>query len=636
MAPLAGRVLTAVATSVTGFGVVLGVLEGQSASALACLAGVVAAGVAWVVVRHEPSSTVGPALAWGSAAVAVVLIVEMVAASASGASPLPGAGLASPVWVGLWPLHLAGILVLLLVFPDGRLPGRRWLLVPAAYVGGTAATVAASWGAREVGGVVVSGPTGAWVVPVAVVGLTVIGASLVSAVLAVVRRYRAGDGRRREQIRWLMLAGGVTVGLLVLGWGVDASGAPLALSYSPFLVGVVVLVPVSVGVAIVRHDLYDIDRLLGTAASWALTLVGSALVFAGVVLLTSRVVGLGTGWAPTAAAFVTALTLLPLQRYLALVTGRLVDRDRFVAVAGVEQFAADVRAGTRAPEEVEEVLRAAQRDPALRLLLARPGRPWTDVSGQEEVDSAGMGVRAGGAEIARIVLGRDSARDRRRIAALAHAGWVPIEVSRLRLALREAVAEAEASRRRLAEATTRERKRLERDLHDGIQPRLVATGMRLRSLQQQGLSAEQGTDIDAAVAELEATVAEIRHLAHGIRPSRLDDGLGAALESVRAECPLPLEVRVGELPALDDTRAVTAYYVVSEAVANALKHARASRIVVCAHGEGGALVVEVRDDGMGGIPSHALTGMRDRVQSLGGRLGVVSPPGRGTTVRAVL
>jgi signal transduction histidine kinase len=636
MAPLAGRALTAVATFVTGFGVVLGVLEADSAAALACLAGLVAAGVGWVVVRHEPSSAVGPALAWSSAAVAGVLVIEMVAASSYGSSPLPGAGLASAVWVGLWPLHLGGVILLLLVFPDGRLPARRWLLVLAAYLAGTAATVASSWGAREVGGVVVGGPTGGWVVPVAVAGLAVVGASLVAAVLTVAARYRAGDGRRREQIRWLMLAGGVTVGLLLLGWGVDALGAPLALSYSPFLVGVVVLVPVSVGVAIVRHDLYDIDRLLGATASWALTLVGSALVFAVVVVVTSWVIDVGTGWAPATAAFVTALTLLPLQRHLATVVGRLVDRDRFVAVAGVEQFAADVRAGTRAPEEIEQVLRAAQRDPALRLLLARPGKPWTDVAGNEEADPAGIGVRAGGAEIARIVLGRDSARARRRIAALAHAGWVPIEVSRLRLALREAVAETEASRRRLAEATTRERKRLERDLHDGIQPRLVATGMRLRSLQQHGLTPEQGADIDIAVAELEATVAEVRHLAHGIRPSRLDDGLGAALESLRTECPLPLEVTIGDLPELDDTRAVTAYYVVSEAVANALKHAQASRIDVRVHAHADALTVEVRDDGMGGLSADALTGMRDRVQSLGGRLGIVSPPGDGTTVRAML
>ena len=100
--------------------------------------------------------------------------------------------------------------------------------------------------------------------------------------------------------------------------------------------------------------------------------------------------------------------------------------------------------------------------------------------------------------------------------------------------------------------------------------------------------------------------------------------------------PLPLEVTIGDLPELDDTRAVTAYYVVSEAVANALKHAQASRIDVRVHAHADALTVEVRDDGMGGLSADALTGMRDRVQSLGGRLGIVSPPGDGTTVRAVL
>jgi signal transduction histidine kinase len=184
---------------------------------------------------------------------------------------------------------------------------------------------------------------------------------------------------------------------------------------------------------------------------------------------------------------VTALTLLPLQRFLTSATGRFVDHDRFVTLAGVEAFAVDVRSGRRAPEEIEEVLRTAQRDAGLRLFLARPEGSWCDLAGFEVEAPGGLAVQANGAVIARIVLGHDSARARRRAGELARAGWVPIEVSRLRLALRDALAEVEASRARLAEATALERKRLERDLHDGVQSRLVATGMRLRSLQQHGL-----------------------------------------------------------------------------------------------------------------------------------------------------
>lgn len=635
MAPLTSRVLTAAAIGITGAGLALAVVDRDGAAALTCLAAVFAVGCGLVLVRREPSSAVAPALAWSSAGASTVMLVEVLARSSYDPSPHPFAELARPIWVGIWPVNVAGVLVLLLVFPDGRLPGRRWAVLPGIFACGTVAMVATGWGAREVGDRVVGGPSGSWVTVVGVLGLLAIGSSLVLAVASVVLRYRSGDAVRREQIRWLMLAAVLTVTCLLAGWVALAVGAPLPMAFTPFLVGVVVLLPAAVGVAIVRHDLFDVDRVLSATAAWVLTLIGSSAVFAAVVLVTGRMVGESTGLAPTTAAFITALTLLPLQRYLAIATGRLVDHDRFVAVAEVERFAADVQAGERTPEEVEEVLRLAQRDPGLRLVLARPDGTWVDIRGSEVDPPAAIAVRAHGAVIARIELGRDSARARRRIAELARAGWVPIEVSRLRLELREALAEAEAGQVRLAEATAAERKRLERDLHDGVQPRLVATGMRLRSLQLR-LGSTDSVEVDTAVDELEATIAELRRLAHGIRPSRLDDGLGAALASLRAQAPVPVQVRIGELPELDDLRALTAYFVASEGVANALKHANAARIEVYAQASDGRLVIEVRDDGIGGIPPLGLTGLRDRVQYLHGELQVTSPAGTGSIIRAVL
>lgn len=635
MAPLTSRVLTAVATGVTGAGVALAVVDRDGPATLTCLAALVAVAIGWVVVRREPTSAVGPALAWSSTGVACVMTVEVLARSTYEASPYPLASLARPFWIGMWPVNLAGVLVLLLVFPDGRLLDRRWLFLPVGYAIGTAAMIAASWDARQVDDRVVAGPSGSWATATGLFGIVTIGSSLVLAVTCVVLRYRRGNERRRDQIRWLMLAAVVTITFLVLGWVALGLGTPVPAAFSPFLVGIVVLLPAAVGIAIVRHDLFDVDRVLGTTTAWVLTLVGSAAVFAAVVLVTGRLIDESTRLAPTTAAFVTALTLLPLQRYLATAVGRLMDRDRFVAVAEVETFAAEVRAGERPPEQIEDVLRAAQHDPKLRLTLARPDGSWADLRGTAVESPAGIAVRAYGVVIARIVLGHDSARARRRVADLARAGWVPIEVSRLRLELRDALTEADAGRTRLAEATAAERKRLERDLHDGIQPRLVGTGMRLRSVQRR-LGVEDSVEVDAAVAELEATVAELRRLAHGIRPSRLDDGLGAALGSLRADRPVPVDVMIGDLPELDEARALAAYFVASEGVANALKHAHAARIEVCAQMADGRLFVEVRDDGRGGVAPLGLTGLRDRVQSLQGDLEVISVDGTGTTIRAVL
>ena len=426
----------------------------------------------------------------------------------------------------------------------------------------------------------------------------------------------------------------MVVVLLVGGWLAEALGASLDVAYTPFLVAAVVLVPAAVGTAMVRHDLFDIDRLLGDGATWLVTLVASAAIFGAVVTVLSPAVGTGSGLGPSAAAFVTALALLPMHRVLARQVGRVVDRDRFVAVAAVERFAADVRAGRRQPEEIETVLREAQRDPELRVALARPDG-WSDLHGAAVDEPAGFALEAGGDTIARITLGWESARARRRIADLARAAWVPLEVSRLQLGLREALDEVEASRVRLVDAAATERKRLERDLHDGAQQRIIATGMRLRSLQRR-VEPDVATEIDTVVGELEATVGELRRLAQGVRPSRLDDGLAPALEGLLAASPVPVDLHVDLLPETDEIRTLTAYLVASEAVTNALKHAQAGRIGVRLGTQGDRLTVEVSDDGVGGVPDGGLTALRDRVASVGGRLRVDSPHGGGTTVSAVV
>lgn len=635
MAPVASRGLTAAATVVpcVGIGLSLAVGQGGAGGLVAQAVILVAVAIGWVVVVRVPDSPVGPALAWTSGAVSLVSINDLLAASAYTSTPLPLASLARHAWVGAWPVNLAGLLALLLVFPDGRHRGRFWAAVPWVYGAATAAMVAGLWDGRQVDGAVV-GDRAPLQAALSGVALLLVGGCLIAAVMSLVKRYRQGEDRRRLQIRWLLAAGSVVVLLLVGGWVAEALGASLEAAYTPFLLAVVLLVPAAVGLAMVREDLFDIDRLLSDGATWLVTIVVSAGIFGAVVVIVSRSLGAGADLGPATAAFVTALGLLPLHRALSRVVGRLVDRDRFVAVAMVERFAADVRSGRRPPEEIEAVLREAQRDPKLRLALARPNG-WTDLEGHAVDHPGGFALEAGGDTIARINLGWDSARARRRLAELARAAWVPIEVSRLRLAMREALDEVEASRVRLVDAAATERKRLERDLHDGAQQRIIATGMRLRSLQRR-LDPTAAREVDVAVGELEATVAELRRLAHGVRPSRLDDGLGPALEALLAASPVPVNLQVESIPAADEARVLTAYLVASEAVTNALKHARPQRIGVRLSSQGERLSIEVTDDGVGGVPDGGLTALRDRVASVGGRLDVQSPTGGGTTVSAVV
>ena len=206
--------------------------------------------------------------------------------------------------------------------------------------------------------------------------------------------------------------------------------------------------------------------------------------------------------------------------------------------------------------------------------------------------------------------------------------------------VRQRLAEVEESRARIVTAGIEERRRLERDLHDGAQQRLVSIGLDLRHVQNE-LSGEHGpahTALDQVVSELAAAIRELRELARGIRPPALDEGLAAALEHLAARTPLPTAIEASP-GALDDEVEAAAYFFASEALTNTVKHSGATRASVTALRDNGDLVVSVSDDGGGGAsaePGSGLEGIADRLAALGGRLTVSSPPGQGTTVSAHL
>jgi signal transduction histidine kinase len=145
--------------------------------------------------------------------------------------------------------------------------------------------------------------------------------------------------------------------------------------------------------------------------------------------------------------------------------------------------------------------------------------------------------------------------------------------------------------------------------------------------------------LDGTVAELGTAVAELRQVAHGLRPSSLDDGLGPALSNLTSKVPIPVRLDVRAAGPLPDELTTTAYYVASEAVANTLKHAAAGSVDLQVAQHNGELRVRVSDDGLGGATPRAgsgLAGLADRIAALGGTFRVQSPPGGGTTIEAVL
>ena len=215
------------------------------------------------------------------------------------------------------------------------------------------------------------------------------------------------------------------------------------------------------------------------------------------------------------------------------------------------------------------------------------------------------------------------------------AAGLAIEIARLRVEVRRQLAEVEASRARIVTAGFDERRRLERDLHDGAQQRLVSIGLGLRHVQGQLEPGSRPAEaLDATVQELSRAIEELRELARGVRPMGLDDGLARALRELAARSRLRVQVDATD-ERFEDRIETAAYFVASEALANAAKHAGASRVRVDAGRENGSLVLTVTDDGVGGaVPSDGsgLAGIGDRVAALGGSVSVSSPPGAGTVV----
>jgi signal transduction histidine kinase len=203
----------------------------------------------------------------------------------------------------------------------------------------------------------------------------------------------------------------------------------------------------------------------------------------------------------------------------------------------------------------------------------------------------------------------------------------------------EAQAEVTASRARIVTAADEARRRIERDLHDGVQQRLVMLALMMSGIRDR-VPADVRADVDEARDELAATRQELRDLCEGVHPAiLLEAGLDAAIRALARRSPLPVRVRMRAAGRLPVSIEITAYYVATEAFTNAAKHASASAVDIVIQESDATLTVQVRDDGVGGADASrgsGLTGLRDRVEAVGGRLTLDSPAGGGTVLTVLL
>ena len=498
--------------------------------------------------------------------------------------------------------------------------------------------------------------------------------ALGTAVYAQAHRYRrVSDAAQRRQVRWVVLgiSGalggflGTTLALALLVPAPNSPGALLAhLAANVTIYASVLLIPASIGVAIGRDRLFNIDRIVNRALVFG-TLTASVvglyvLVVGGLgAMLQAR----GNLLVSIVAAGLVAVLFQPLREKLQRAVNRLMYGER------AEPYAVLSRLGDRLESTpahdavlpaVTRTLQETLKLPYAEIQLKRePGFETAASVGEPTADALRLPLVYGGRTVGRLMLGPRpgdegfSEAERRlledlahQIGASAHAALMTDEALRLS-------ADLQRSRERLVAAREEERRRLRRDLHDGLGPQLSSQALTIDAVR-----AIMRRDPDAAEelllelkADAQEAVTDIRRLVYGLRPPALDDlGLLGALRETAAQYGakgLNVSLEVPEnMPPLSAAVEVAAYRIAQEALTNVARHAGATRAIVSiAPDEAGGLRVEVRDDGAGmpdrqadtaGHAGVGLTSMRERATELGGTLAVDSLPEGGTRVLARL
>jgi signal transduction histidine kinase len=336
------------------------------------------------------------------------------------------------------------------------------------------------------------------------------------------------------------------------------------------------------------------------------------------------------------ATFIT-IGLAPVAFVLALLGARL-------AQSALGDLVVELRAEP-GPADLRDALARALRDPSLELAYWLPDyRSYVDLDGRplelpEEPGRTTTLIERNGSRVAALRHDAALADEPQLLGAVTAAAAIALENGRLQAELRARLEELRGSRARVIAAAQSERQRLERNLHDGAQQRLIALSLEISLLEERlGEDPDARARLAAARGEIAASLAELREVSHGLHPAVVSaHGLGVALEQLAARAAVPVRLTVNVASRLPEALEVAAYYLVSESLANVGKYARASSASVEITRGRDDVVVEIVDDGVGGVDESSGSGLRglaDRVEALGGRLLVWSPVGGGTRVRA--
>jgi signal transduction histidine kinase len=573
-------------------------------------------------------------------AAGLVATVELVALSWADWTPL--AWLAQWMW---WP-SLGLVFLAVLVFPTGALPSPRWrpvawLVVAGTAVGAILLAVAAIDQPRML--TVYGSPREPWadlvVVMSRLVGLLTL-AGYLGAVLSLVARWLRADSETRRQLACLIPGAiALLLGLALSSYAVPGAWALIACG-----------IPLGMAVAILRYRLYDVDLIVNRTIVWLLLTALVLLAVAAIVKILSDVVfSVAEDTAALMATGLVVVTIEPLHRRVQHSVDHLIYGDRddpYLVIArlgGVLRRTVDPTAVM--PLVTETIATSLQvpyvgvelQERAGPVLVTEHGRP---VEVTESFDMVSHGERLGRLIVGRRSTGaRFSRYERRLLQDIAVQAGLAAEATQLNRDL-------QASRERLVAGREEERRRLRRDLHDGLGPAFAGMTMQARAALEE--ASPPGGRLERILTDLaddlESCRAEVRQLVDELRPPALDSGLQEAL---RAECArfdtdiLSTSCEIeGSLDGLPAAVEVAAFRIVAEALTNVTRHSAAETCRVTVR-RNGALRVEVIDDGTGITPSsvHAgvgLSSMRERAAELGGSCAISQRPDGGTSVRLEL
>ena len=589
---------------------------------------------------------------------------------------LPGA--AWVAWLGVWslPLAMASVLLVIVLFPNGRAPSPRWR--PLVWIIGAAAGVASAGlmvDPRPISpmpGLAIDNPTGIEALR-GIAGIVIalggwpLALSALAAVGALVMRFRRARAEERQQIKWLVsvvLIGGLLfVGTIVTGIALGESGASWLndVFFTLTVLAMAVGIPAASGIAILKYRLYDIDVVINKTVVYGALAVFVTLVYVAIVVGIGTLVGSrGDVFLTILATAVIALAFQPARVWARHLANRLVYGKRATPYEVLSRLAKGMGSQYSADDALPALARvlaegtgAARAEVWLRVgsdLRAAASWPDDEEGRPQPITLAdGHLTPIAGMDRALPVTHEGEVLGALAISMPRGEGVTPATeklladvTSQTGLVLRNVrlIEELRASRQRLVAAQDEERRRLERNIHDGAQQQLVALAVKLRLLgsvaEKDGVKAKELAD--QLRRETQDALENLRDLARGIYPPLLaDKGLASALESQARKASVPVAVEsngIGRYPAEVEA---TVYFCVLEALQNVAKYADATAAVIHLGEEDGRLAFRVSDDGRGFDHSSTPTGtglqnMADRIDALGGQLEIHSTLGQGTTL----